>query len=131
MALLCAGGRPVVLVFGNPTCGPCREIFANLRRWQASLAGSLRIAVISFGDADATRSLSDEFGVNDVLLDIDGEAWRAYGMPGNPAAATIAPDGTIVTAPVVGQDAIEELIRLVLRSDDSNAEPWKPTIHAA
>jgi thiol-disulfide isomerase/thioredoxin len=131
LASLRVHGQPVVLVFGNSGCTPCRDLFPLLSRWQASLEGHLRIAVVSIGDPQATRLLSEEHGLDDVLLDPGGEAWRAYGMPGNPSAATIAPDGRIEIAPVVGQDAIEEQIRLILRKDHPTRELWNRPIHAA
>ena len=122
--------RPLMLVFGSPGCGSCLNVFAELRRWQTTFAGRLRIAVIATGEPEATRQALDGYGIGDLLTDAAGDVQRAYAVRGTPAGVAVAPDRTMLTSPAVGQDRIEDLIRLTLRQFDSH-DPWTPTIHAA
>ena len=124
-------GRPLMLVFGSPGCGSCLDVFAELRRWQTTFAGRLRIAVIATGESEPTRRALDAYGIVDLLTDAAGDVQRAYAVRGTPAGVAVAPDRTMVTSPVAGQDRIEDLIRLTLRQFDPLHDPWSPTIRAA
>lgn len=128
---LCSLGRPVVLVFGDAGCGACLGLFSHLGRWQVALADRVQIAVVGIGDRDATRRICQEYGVADVLVDGDGEVWRAYGMLGTPSAFAVALDGRIASGPALGPDAIEDLIRLTLHRDEPMSDPWKPKTSVA
>src|SRR5215217_9207929 len=59
---LCAVGKPVLLVFSEPTCGPCTTLLPDLGRWQR--AEAFTVAIISEGTAEANRATSREHGVN-------------------------------------------------------------------
>ncbi len=41
-----AGGRPVLLLFSDPSCGPCSELAPEVARWQRDHADELTVAVI-------------------------------------------------------------------------------------
>jgi uncharacterized membrane protein YphA (DoxX/SURF4 family)/thiol-disulfide isomerase/thioredoxin len=119
-----ARGRPVVLVFVQSGCGPCRQLLPHLAEWQVTLAGSLTIAVLSEGGVDANRPLVEEHGITDFLLQERGEVYREYEVrSGTPAATVVDPDGTITGPTVGGHAAIEGLIRLTLRRSDSTEQP--------
>lgn len=128
---LCEGGRPLVLVFGNTSCGACVGLFPNLGRWQDTLSDRLQIAVIGVGDPDATRKICEEYGVAEVLVDPDGEVANAYGRLGTPSAFTVSTDGTIASGPALGADAIEDLVRLTIHRDEPMSDPWKQTTQTA
>jgi hypothetical protein len=124
-------GCPLMLIFASPGCGSCLEVLAELRRWQTTFAGRLRIAVIATGEPEPTRRALDGYRVADLLTGAAEDVRRAYAVRGTPAAVVVAPDRTIVASPVVGQDRIEDLIRLTLRQFDPLHDPWSQTIHAA
>src|SRR3954453_3821688 len=42
-------GRPVVLVFGAPGCGPCPTLAPDLRRWQETLADTVTVGLVGIG----------------------------------------------------------------------------------
>jgi peroxiredoxin/uncharacterized membrane protein YphA (DoxX/SURF4 family) len=128
---LLGAGRPVVLVFGSPTCGPCLSLFAQVGSWQAALTARLQIVIIGTGDPDQMRLVSQEYGLADVLVDGDRTVLRAYGMFGTPAALAVTPKGLVASGPAFGQDAIEDLIRLALHRLAPMFEPWNRTTHAA
>lgn len=119
-----AKGRPVVLVFVHPRCGPCRQLLPDLAEWQAALAQSVTIAVLSEGSVAANRPLSEEHGIANFLLQERTEVYLAYEVrAGTPAAAVVDPDGTIAGPTVGGRLAIEELIRLTLSRGEPRGQP--------
>ena len=108
-----APGLPVVLIFVSPGCGPCKEIFADVGRWQVALAEDVTVAVISEGDrADNIASL--ENGSGDVLLQDDWDVVMAYKVRNTPTAVAISADGQMASALVSGA-GIESLVRLTVR----------------
>lgn len=127
-----AGGRPVVLVFFDPGCGPCWNLLPHVPRWQAALQESLPIAVISDGDAERTRAVWAGRSV-EVLLERDRAVSQAYRIRSWPAAVAIGPDGRIASAPALRLDTMEVLIRTMLNGGPAavrspNALPWRLTL---
>src|SRR5206468_6331955 len=51
-----APGKPLLLLFTDPGCGPCHALLPEASRWQDELAGELSVAVIATGSADDNRS---------------------------------------------------------------------------
>ena len=110
-----ARGRPVALVFSDPNCGPCGMMYPELARWQAALAGSVTIALVSSGGRLENRAASEQHGISDVLVQEGAEVMDAYRVRGTPAAVIVTAEGRIASAPAVASFAIEQLIRLTLR----------------
>lgn len=108
-------GRPVALVFTDPNCGPCGMLYPELARWQAALAGSVSITLVSGGTPLQNRSASEDHGIADVLVQKDSEVMDSYRVRGTPSAVIVTADGRIASAPAVASFAIEQLIRLTLR----------------
>lgn len=94
---------PLLLVFSDPACGPCRALLPEVAGWQRELTDALAVAVVG-----------------------RGEAAEAYGVAGTPSALLIAPDGTIAAGPVGGADAIRAL---VARTAATAAAPLLPLHH--
>jgi uncharacterized membrane protein YphA (DoxX/SURF4 family)/thiol-disulfide isomerase/thioredoxin len=106
---------PLVLVFTHPGCGPCRELFPEIGRWQATLAGPLTIVVVTQGTLGDNVALSEPHGLVDVLVQQRSEVYEAYEMRATPSAVAVAPDGTIASVTADGGLTVEALIRLTLR----------------
>jgi thiol-disulfide isomerase/thioredoxin len=79
---------PLLLVFSDPGCGPCRALMPEVAGWQRELTDRLAVAVVSGR----------------------GPAAEAYGVAGTPSALLIAPGGTIVAGPAGGAEAIRALV---------------------
>jgi peroxiredoxin/uncharacterized membrane protein YphA (DoxX/SURF4 family) len=103
-------GKPVVLIFSDPGCGPCTALLPDVARWQRDYAITLTIALISRGDPEANRAKHAEHGIVHVLLQEHQEVAQAYLAQGTPAAVLVRADGTIGSRLAVGAQAISDLV---------------------
>jgi peroxiredoxin len=103
-------GRPVVLIFSDPNCGPCDALLPQIADWQSSQAHAFTLALLSRGTAEANRPKIAEHNVRRVLIQEDREVADAYGVWGTPSAVMIRPDGTIGTMLSQAETQIHELI---------------------
>ncbi len=114
-----AAGAPVMLLFSNPNCGPCQAMMPRVAGWQTQHGGVLRIAVLTEGDAEASRAKSEDDGVSDVLLQAKREVAEAYRANGTPAAVLINPDGTVAGGVAYGEAAIASLVASVTHTHEA------------
>lgn len=98
-----ASGKPAVLLFSDPNCGPCNALMPEVGRWQRDYASKLTLALISRGTVQENRSKASEHGITHVLLQKDHEVAESYMANGTPGAVVIRPDGTIGTPLSLGQ----------------------------
>src|SRR6266581_9646463 len=105
-----AGGKPVLLLFSDPGCGPCTSLLPEVGRWQRDYAGKLTVALISRGNVEANRAKASEHGVRGVLLQQEREVAEAYQGRGTPGAVLVRPDGMIGSPLALGADAIRALV---------------------
>ncbi len=110
---LLAPGKPVLLFFTHPDCGPCQSLLPDVGRWQREHA-AVTVAVVSEGTAEANRAKTAEHGVTQVLLQQKREVAEAYLAYGTPAAVVVGPDGAIGSPLALGPDAIRALVASVL-----------------
>jgi len=114
LASLRAGGRPVLLVFFDPGCGPCIKLAPHVARWQAALSERVAIAVISEGNPEFIRAVW-AWQAQDVLLDPDSTVTReTYKVLTWPSAIAIGRDGRIAHELAYSQDTMEAVIRTLL-----------------
>jgi peroxiredoxin len=123
-----AAGKPIMLLFTDPNCGPCNALLPEIGRWQHDYAGQLTVALISNGDEDANRAKCAEHGLTNVLLQADREVSEAYGENGTPSAVVVYPDGRIGSSLASGADAIRLLLTRVIGMPSAVLEP---TVHPA
>ena len=107
---LLASGRPLMLVFSDPDCGPCNALLPELGRWQREQANELNIALVSRGDIDANLGKAREHGLGQVLLQKNREVATVYHYKGTPSAVLIGADGLIASLVVAGAEAIRALV---------------------
>ena len=114
LAALRSSGRPVLLVFSDPGCGPCTALAPELARWQAEHADRLRIAVVASGSLDAIRASAAEHGVSDVLIQRAHEVADAYRYQGTPGAVLVDDAGRIASPLASGGPAITALVTRIV-----------------
>ncbi len=105
-----ASGKPVLLVFSDPGCGPCNALLPEMGRWQRDYAGKLTLALISRSTPEANRAKVSGHGIMQVLLQRDREVAAAYQAHGTPCAVLIRADGTISSALVCSAEPIRALV---------------------
>ena len=105
-----APGKPVILVFSDPGCGPCNGLLPDIGRWQREHADRFTVALVSRGTPGANRPKSAEHGVNRILLQRDSEVAEAYQASGTPIGVVVGPDGRIASSLAPGADAIRALV---------------------
>jgi peroxiredoxin len=116
-------GKPVVLIFSDPGCGPCTALLPEIGHWQREHATTLVVALMSRGTVEANRPKVTEYGLTHVLLQQDREVAEAYQAYGTPSAVLVRRDGTIGSPLAAGADAIRALITSALNLPVPSALP--------
>ena len=106
---LLAPGKPLLLLFTSPKCGPCAELLPAAAGWQHE-GFPLTVALVSGGDADLVRADAEEHQLERVLLDDGYVVSSAYAANGTPSAVIISPDRTIASWVASGPDWIRRLV---------------------
>jgi peroxiredoxin/uncharacterized membrane protein YphA (DoxX/SURF4 family) len=106
-----AAGKPVLLVFTDPKCGPCNTLLPEIERWQREHADVMTLALVSRGTLEANRSKMTEHGLTHVLLQEDREVAKSYLAQGTPSAVLVRADGMIDSPLALGADGIRSLVR--------------------
>lgn len=118
-----SSGKPVMLIFSDPGCGPCNALLPEVGKWQREHASRLTIALISRGTIEANRNKVQEHGLTHVLLQKDREIANEYKAQGTPTAVIVKPDGTIGSPVVGGAAAIRDLLSKVTGTLTLNPAP--------
>ena len=98
--------RDTLVLFWNPGCGFCRSMLDDLHAWEREADDSLRLVVVSSGDAADTRA--DGFR-STVALDADYATGAAFGAGGTPMAVLVDRRGRVSSALVAGGAAVMAL----------------------
>ena len=109
-----APGKPVVLIFSDPSCGPCTALLPEIGCWQSDYGARLTLALLSSGTSEANSAKASEHGISHVLLQQGREVGEVYRTPEMPNAVFVRPDGTIGSPPAQGAEAIRGLVAGVL-----------------
>ena len=121
LSALLAPGLPLLLVFTDPGCGPCRELLPEIAEWQARRSDAVSVVLVSAGDADAIRAVAAELDLGRVLVDPDRRTAAAYRAHGTPSAVLVGPDGRIRAPLAAGAGAIRALVTTVGRAPQAQA----------
>jgi methylamine dehydrogenase accessory protein MauD len=105
-----ARGKPVVLLFTDPSCGPCAELLPEVRSWQQEYAEKLTVSIVGRGSVEENSAEVSEHGVENVLLQEDWEVADAYEVDATPSAVVISPEGTIGSSLARGPAEVRELV---------------------
>jgi peroxiredoxin/uncharacterized membrane protein YphA (DoxX/SURF4 family) len=96
-------GKPLMMLFTDPGCGPCNALLSEVGRWQEEHAKKLTLSLVSRGEVEENKTKAQEHGLSNMLLQKDWEVSESYEVRGTPSAVLISPDGK-VASPVAGGD---------------------------
>jgi peroxiredoxin len=106
-----AAEKPVLLIFTDPSCGPCNAMMSDVGKWQHELSDKLTVAVITRGSLEDNRTKKKQNNLTHVLMQQNNEVADAYMTYGTPTAVLVRPDGTIGSGAAGGADEIRTLVR--------------------
>jgi thiol-disulfide isomerase/thioredoxin len=112
---------PLLLIFSDPHCGPCRELIPTAARWQDEHAGRLSVVVVSAGSPEDPHVTALQRQLRRVLVDADRSLAAAYGVGATPSAVLVDAKGTIGAAPAAGADEISSLVAWATTREGSAA----------
>jgi len=106
-----ARGKPVLLIFTDPSCGPCARLAPELARWQREHADAVSILAIGRAGAEgeAAKRNGNGNGGPRLLLQQGSEVEELYRVRGTPTAVAVTTDGRIGAEAATGVRAIREL----------------------
>jgi methylamine dehydrogenase accessory protein MauD len=107
--------RPVMLLFIDPHCDPCKELFPDVGHWQAEHSDELTVAFVSRGEPDENATMASEYGLTEVLLQEDWKVGDAYQGDGTPSAVLVRPDGTIGGSALEGVDDMRDFLAKIVK----------------
>jgi peroxiredoxin len=105
-------GKPVLLLFVDPKCGPCRNLVSDIEEWQRRFSSEFDVVLISRGTVDDNRQ---KFGDLTVTLQEDTEIYDLYGVEGTPTGVLVSPSGMIWDSYAGGRDQVRDLIVRITR----------------
>ncbi|MBC8031836.1 MAG: thioredoxin fold domain-containing protein [Pyrinomonadaceae bacterium] len=120
LAQLLAPGKPLLLIFTSPTCGPCVWLFQEIKDWQHAHSEELTIGLISKG------TIKDNFvnvarnSLGEVLLQKEREVAVQYNARVTPTAVVVNTSGRIASPLAAGADQIRNLLHTVLENSNGN-----------
>ena len=118
-----SAGKPIMLIFSDPGCGPCTALLPEIGKWQRDHAAKLSVALVSRGSVDANKNKIGEHVLSNVFLQKDREVSNDYKAHGTPTAVIITADGTIGSPVAGGAEAIRALISKATGTLPVNAAP--------
>jgi peroxiredoxin len=109
-----SSGKPVVLLFTDPNCGPCNVVLPEIGRWQQEHAHNVALALVSRGTVEENEAKAAQHGLTNVLVQKDWEVSESYEVFGTPSAVLIAPDGKVASPMAGGAEGIRSLLSHVV-----------------
>ena len=103
-------GKPVMLLFTHPGCGPCTALLPEAAAWQRDIGARFQVVMVSQGTKDENLAKMREHGIAPVLLQHEHEISDRYDALGTPSAVLVRPDGTVGSPVATGAEAIRTLV---------------------
>ena len=105
-----SNGLPTMVLFTDPTCGPCNALLPDVGKWQRDNVGKLNVAVITSGTAEDNKAKVSEHGISNVLIQQNRAVSNEYKAIGTPSAVLIDRTGKIASPVSGGGEAIRALL---------------------
>jgi peroxiredoxin len=119
-------GRPLLLVFSDPNCGPCQQLAPKLEEIHRA-SPDLQFLIVSRGDRDLNREKAKQSGLTfPVALQANWEVSRAYGTFSTPSGYLVDEHGVLATDLASGKEGILRLVAQRHTGGQPGAEPRVP-----
>jgi peroxiredoxin len=105
-----SSGKPLMMLFTDPGCGPCNALLPDVGRWQEEHANKLTLSLVSRGEVEENKTKAQEHALKNVVLQKDWEVSESYEVRGTPSAVLISPDGKIASPVAGGEEGIRGLL---------------------
>lgn len=113
---LLALGKPVMLVFTDPTTGTGASLLAQIGAWQQVNDFPLTVAALGPNSADSRTPIVPPTGIGHILYQEDSDISRSYGITLTPAVVLMRSNGALAGPPTVGARGIEALLESVAKA---------------
>lgn len=123
LASLTGRGKPTLLLFVDPGCGPCRSLVPDMQEWHRRFADDFSMLLISRGDAENNR---EKFGDLPVALQENREVFDRYEAKGTPTGILVSTTGMIWDEYAPGRDRIRELVVRTTRGETGKRREVAP-----
>ncbi|MFT4040213.1 MAG: redoxin domain-containing protein [Thermomicrobiales bacterium] len=118
--------KPVLLVFSDPTCGPCNGLMPDVGKWQHELADKLTTVVVTRGSVEDNRAKKKAHNLTNVVMQAENEIADAYMTYGTPTAVLVSADGKIASGAAGGGPDIRKLVKNILENKVPVPAPRAP-----
>ena len=122
---LLESGKPLLLIFTNPHCGPCITLFHEISEWQKTHGDKLAIVLITRGSIKENFVNVARNQLGQVLLQGEDNTAGRYKATMTPMAVVVDPQGRIATKSAAGAESIRGLLKQFVV--DSNGHHEKST----
>jgi peroxiredoxin len=112
-------GKPLLLLFTNPMCGPCITLFQEIAEWQRLHTDQLTIALITRGTIKENFISVARNGLGYVLFQGDEPVSNKYRAMYTPTGVIVNADGTIGSEVAAGADGVRKLLQNFVTIDES------------
>lgn len=106
---LIALGKPLLLLFTNPNCGPCITLFNEIKTWQDAHQQKLTIALITRGSIKDNFVTVSKNSLGRVLLQGEDNTSVRYRAEYTPMAVLVDQEGKIASRTAAGADDIRKM----------------------
>jgi peroxiredoxin len=103
-------GKPVMMLFTDPGCGPCNAMLPEVGRWQEEHREKLTLALVSRGEMEENKTKAQEHALKNVVLQKDWEVSESYEIRGTPSAVLVSADGKLASPVAGGDEGIRALL---------------------
>jgi uncharacterized membrane protein YphA (DoxX/SURF4 family) len=104
------GDRGIALLFSDPRCVACAELYPLVGDLQLDPAVDPRPVLLGLGAAEDHRATAAEHGIERVLLHPDSRLPRELGVAGTPGLVVLDRDGRFAREPMLGPQAVTEFL---------------------
>jgi uncharacterized membrane protein YphA (DoxX/SURF4 family) len=104
------GDRGVALLFSDPRCVACADLYPLVGGLQRGPAVDPHPVLLGLGAAEDHRATAAEHGIERVLLHPDSRLPRELGVAGTPGLVVLDRDGRFAREPMLGPLAVSEFL---------------------